>query len=122
MEHAVYKCKRIVGKLILSDLKRELNVIKSGIKHGYRVTVCTPVHSLKQWFPLSLHGGESGLRLIDGPDVKLYTVCWCLVLVFGWAQRGVHFLLSVSNEPFSVFNHGVLISLQCFSVMMYFIS
>ena len=55
--------------------KINLIVIKNGIQHGYHATVymlgCKPIHVLKLWFPLKLHDGGSGLRLNDGPDVKL---------------------------------------------------
>ena len=27
-----------------------------------------------------------GLRLNDGPDVKLYSVAWCLMIVVGWVH------------------------------------
>ena len=36
-----------------------------------------------------LHDGGSGLILNDGPDVKLKSVGWCLMLVVGLAHRGL---------------------------------
>ena len=33
-------------------------------------------------------GGRSGLILNDNPDVKLSSVGWCLMLVFGLANYG----------------------------------
>ena len=42
-----------------------------------------PNHGLYLWFPLQLHDGGSGLRLNDGPGVKLRSVGWCLMLVVG---------------------------------------
>ena len=41
----------------------------SGIQHGYHATVCMPGCVFKLCLPLKLHGGVSGLRLNDGPDV-----------------------------------------------------
>ena len=32
---------------------------------------CKIYHGLKLWFPLYLYGGGSGLRLNDGPKLKL---------------------------------------------------
>ena len=37
---------------------------------------------------LKLHDDWSGLRLNDGPDGKLSSVGWCLMLVFGWGHDG----------------------------------
>ena len=34
--------KELLESLILDNLKRYLNVIKSGIQHGYHATVCMP--------------------------------------------------------------------------------
>ena len=45
--------------------------------------VVKPNHGLKLWFPLSLHDGGSGLRLIDAPDLKLSSLGWCLMHDFG---------------------------------------
>ena len=38
------------------------------------MTVCMPSHGFKLWFLFYLHGGGSGLRLNDGPEVKLLPV------------------------------------------------
>ena len=54
------------------------------IKRQYTCLVVNPIHGLYLWFPLKLHDGWSDFRLNDGPDVKVLSVGWCLVLVFGW--------------------------------------
>ena len=49
-------------------------------------------HYLKLCFPLELHDDDgSTLRLNDGPGVKLSSVGWCLVLLFGWTNCVVFF-------------------------------
>ena len=35
-----------------------------------------------------LHDGGSDLRLYVDPGIKLESVGWCMIHVFGWANRG----------------------------------
>ena len=72
------------------------------------------------------HGGDSGLRLNDGFDVKLEIVGLSLMIVFGWTLRGLTnvFFSSgsrcwyFSHEPSSLFHHSVLVDLSV-SMMMH---
>ena len=66
----------------------------------------------------------SGLRLYNGSDVKLLSVGRRLMLICSWTHRVstwgfLLLLLNVIHEPFSLFPHGVLIWLECFSMLIH---
>ena len=44
------------------------------------------------WFHFKMHLGGSGHRHNDGPDVKLYSVGWCLMLVVGCPPPYLNYL------------------------------
>ena len=86
----VYKFKRIFGKPNLIDQ------FKTFIKH-YKIvqynmdimlqSACLVVNQITvNSYGFLLHDDWSGLRLNAGPDVKLYSVAWCLMIVVGRAH------------------------------------
>ena len=88
----VYTFKRNVGKPNLSDQFQK--IIKpykkwdiTWISCNSLCLVVNPITVYSYWYLFQLHLGGSGLGLNGGPGVKLYSVCWCLILVVGWAHR-----------------------------------
>ena len=87
-DDSVNKFKRIIQKPNLSNQFKK--IIKRYKKNwiyynGYYATVCMSGFKPNYIF---LHDDASGLRLNDGPDGKLSSVGWCLMLVFGWGHYG----------------------------------
>ena len=72
-----------------------LKIIKHYKRVGYsmdimRQSACLVVNPItvdSYGFLFKCNDDETGLRLSDGPDIKVYSVGWCLMPVVGWAHR-----------------------------------
>ena len=61
--------------------------VRNIISKGPRYIFASNIDFTKCLREIAADGG-SGLRLNDGPDVKLKSVRWCLMLLLGWAHCG----------------------------------
>ena len=114
----VVKFKGIIGKPNFSDqfqkitkLYTKLNI--TWISYEVCMSGCKLNHSLKLWFPLNLHDGESCLKL-NGAGLGRLLPDVCLWL----DQPGLNLRLSLALLANFLFHHSVF-RLDCFSVMMH---
>ena len=118
----VYKFKRIVGKSNFSDQFK--NIVKCYIRVGYnldimRQSACLVLNSITVYsygllFNCTLVGQASDSMMVLTYSFNRWVGAGCLFVAGP--------TMAVSHEPFSLFHHGVLIWLECFSMMIHCIS
>ena len=128
----VYKFKGIVGKSNFSD--QFIKIVKRYIRVGYNLDVMRQsaclvlnpitVYSYGFLFNCTTVGQATDSMTALTKSFHQWVSAWCLS-VAGPAVAQLDFFLtrlSVSHEPFSLFHHGVLIWLECFTMMIHCIS